>query len=269
LSATDASSASLTLSIDAPIHWSSTTEDVESNIELNQTGEVVSLQTSLSDESITGQVALGTLDYSMPLDSFVDSFFQRELAEPVSEPVWVSIAGLTSNLNYTGANDTLELTGLGLGSSASTATYQGNTLLQIDVNQDSARTLDVVATSSASEPLRLGITPGFNLDIEYALAPVASQVTDLQSFAGDDSVSIALSGEAPVVVLSENIDGYVSLLDDVSGTLLSVQSGTLDLSSRVLPDDNVSVATGQCLERLATPVGNHEFLAELAAQTCP
>src|SRR5690606_3814599 len=159
LSATDASSASLTLSIDAPIHWSSTTEGVDTNIELDQTGQIVSLQTSLSDESITGQLALGTLDYSMPFDSFVDAFFQREVTEPGSEPVWMSIAGLNSNLNYTGANDTLELTGLGLGSSASTATYQGNTLLRIDVNQDSARTLDVVASSSASEPLRLGITP--------------------------------------------------------------------------------------------------------------
>src|SRR5690606_17664536 len=69
LSATDASSASLTLSIDAPIHWSSTTEGVDTNIELDQTGQIVSLQTSLSDESITGQLALGTLDYSMPFDS--------------------------------------------------------------------------------------------------------------------------------------------------------------------------------------------------------
>jgi hypothetical protein len=94
-------------------------------------------------------------------------------------------------------------------------------------------------------------------------------VTDLQSFARDDTVSIALTGNAPLVVLSENVDGYVSLLDDVSGTLLSVQSGTLSLSSRTLPDENINVETGQCLERLDSAVGSHEFLAELAAQTCP
>jgi hypothetical protein len=230
---------------------------------------VLTLTSSLAEQSITGNIALGALDYGMPLDSFIDSFFQREVPEPGTEQVLMSISGFTSNLEYTGADDTLQLTNLGLGSGPTTATYQGSTLLQIDVNAAASRRLDVAATSSTTDPLRLAIDPGFDLDIEYALEPLANLVTDLQSFARDDTVSIALTGNAPLVVLSENVDGYVSLLDDVSGTLLSVQSGTLSLSSRTLPDENINVETGQCLERLDSAVGSHEFLAELAAQTCP
>jgi hypothetical protein len=269
VSATDTANTSFTLSIDTPIHWASTSADIPTNIDLSTTGEVLTLTSSLAEQSITGNIALGALDYGMPLDSFIDSFFQREVPEPGTEQVLMSISGFTSNLEYTGADDTLQLTNLGLGSGPTTATYQGSTLLQIDVNAAASRRLDVAATSSTTDPLRLAIDPGFDLDIEYALEPLANLVTDLQSFARDDTVSIALTGNAPLVVLSENVDGYVSLLDDVSGTLLSVQSGTLSLSSRTLPDENINVETGQCLERLDSAVGSHEFLAELAAQTCP
>ena len=269
LQALSGGAARLAASILAPIHLGLSDDQGSAALTIGETGTALDLVSTPADQTITGAIDLGQLSYAMPFTSFIDGFFVRETVENNPELVTLTVSGIDSTVAFDGVSDTLELRGLGIGDASSTATLDNDTLVKVDVNESASRHFHLKATSSASEPLRLELEPGFDLSIEYSMAAVAPLITDLQTFAHDDTLRIQLSGEQPSAVLYENAEGYVSLLDDMTGTLLGIKSGTLSMTSRTITQDSVTVPTGQCLVRLQENQKTHEFLGELTSQSCP
>jgi hypothetical protein len=120
----------------------------------------------------------------------------------------------------------------------------------------------------------LSFKPSFGLVLRYTMAPVATQISGLQAFASNDTLSIGLSGSDPSTArLYEDPDGSsptaLALVGSQTGKLLRVGSGMLSLTSTFAPDASVTVAPSQCLVRTPGQPGVHEVLKDLSVTSCP
>jgi hypothetical protein len=120
----------------------------------------------------------------------------------------------------------------------------------------------------------LAFAPSFALDLRYTMARIAPQVTQLQSFASDDLLSITLSGASPSTAsLFEDPNGArpaaLALVGSQVGPLLRVGAGQLSLTSTFAPDASVVVPASSCLVRTPGQPGSHEVLKDLSAAGCP
>ena len=143
---------------------------------------------------ITGAVAVGTVDETMPLRDFVKSFSNRPSEVSRTDVVTTHIAALEGAFDYDGASDAVAVHQLGLGSETSKVTRDGVTLLGIDVNASAGRHVDVRVTADPQQVLRLDIAPSFQLDLEYKMASVNPLVQNLETFVLDDTLTIQAEG---------------------------------------------------------------------------
>ncbi len=225
-------------------------------------------------QEITGTVAAKAAGFDMKLTQFIRSFLDREPTELVvpSDTVSFWAPGLDGTFSYAGETDTLTVTGLGLAGAPIKASWGEVTLLTIDWNVAAERALDFILTPSGENAsITLG-EAGLDLELEYSMSVLADRVADQPAFTNDDTVHVKFGPNAPVALLYESPEVDV---DDLlitgaqEGTLLRVESGSLELTSRAVPAENVTVAAGQCLLRDSNVVGEHAFLGSLSAGTCP
>ena len=98
------------------------------------------------------------------------------------------------------------------------------------------------------------------------------KVVDQPEFTKDDTLHVKFGPNAPVALLFDDPSADVQdllLTSSQEGSLLRVESGSLELTSRAVPAENVTVLAGQCLLRDSSVVGEHAFLGSLSAGTCP
>ncbi len=232
---------------------------------------VVDLSADGDAGTVSGALGLADSQLTIPLSSFVQSFFGRSVsssATNANDPVTIDLSGVGGSFAY-GSGGALTVTGLGLGSGGLRATHAGTDLLHAVVAPDAGGTVDFTATAD-SKGVAVSFAPGFALDLRYTMASVASSVAELQPFASDDLLSIRLAGGSPsAATLFGDAGSPLTLVGSQSGPLLSVQSGALDLTSTFAPDASVHVPASQCLVRTPGQTGAHDILKDLSARACP
>jgi hypothetical protein len=222
--------------------------------------------------TFTGSLNLATLGVSFPFRSFVEQAFNRDVtaSTPASDDVAIAIPAVKGAFTFDRAADTLKLTGLGLGSSASTVNNGGATILSVDVNPDDGRSLDATIGLDASGNLQVSPAPGFDLELGYSMNAVANKVLDLEAFAKNDTVAFKLLGSSPMVTLLADVADNLALASRDSGAAMRVNAGTFTLtSSTYAPNENVTVPAGQCLFYEAARNGTHDILRGYYAGNCP
>jgi hypothetical protein len=220
-------------------------------------------------QEITGTVAAKAAGFDLKLSQFIRSFLDRE---PTALVVNFSAPGLDGSFSYAGGTDTLTVTGLGLAGGPIKASWGEILLLTIDWNVAAERALDFILTPSGENAsITLG-EAGLDLELEYSMSLLADRVADHPAFTNDDTLHVKFGPNAPVALLYESPEVDV---DDLlitgaqEGSLLRVESGSLELTSRAVPAENVTVEAGQCLLRDSNILGEHAFLGSLSGGACP
>jgi len=214
---------------------------------------------------------LQATDVTLPLHSLIESAFNREVQPdvPASDTVKLHLYGPKGGFDLDRTSEQLVLSAVTLGIAPATVRSGSDTLLTVDVNGDSGRTLTVLVEVDADDRPRLSAFTGFDLDLGYNLAPVADKVVDLWPFAFDDQVKIALTDGSPGATFMRDEDGVLSLLSRVTGPQMRVDAGSFVMTSEAYPDENVSVETDQCLLYDGTLDGEHDILRGYYGDDCP
>ncbi len=234
--------------------------------------DAVKLTADSHQRTLSGSLNLAALGFSYPLQSFIQQAFERDVTSstPASDGVDIAVPAMKGAFEFDRSTDTLELTGLGLGASSTSVKSGSATLLSVDVNPDSGRSLDAAIGLDASGNLQVSPSPGFDLELGYSLKPVASKVLELEPFANDDKVAFKLLGSSPMVTLLEDVAGDLALTSRDSGAALRVGAGNFAMtSSTYAPNENVTVPAGQCLLYESSRDGQHDILRGYYAGTCP
>lgn len=232
---------------------------------------MLDLHADAATRKVTGSIDHGLMGVTMLLSDFAVAF-GAELgpdADPTEIVEW-SIAGMSASFSYDRATDALSISDLGLGEGRSTVRWRGQDIVTIDVNADSGRVFALDITRNPAGDVLLGIDPGLEVVVGYAMAPVSDQLVELPPFALDDTVKVRMDGDSPSVrILAGSIDDVPSFDGVVTLELLAVTSGQLSLSSRASPSEDVVVPAGQCLLEADPVTGEHPILRDFAAGDCP
>jgi len=175
----------------------------------------------------------------------------------------VHVAGLTGESTFSGEQDRIEVTGVGLGPDTSTVSLDAKTLAALDLNADHGRVFDWALALDDADNVRLEVTPAFDLSLMMALRHVADDLgeDDLPPFALDETLSVTLDGAATPALES---------VGDGDDRQLQVAEGRLTLASTAAADD-VVVEAGQCIGELdeeEVDEDAHELLGHLEARAC-
>lgn len=244
-----------------------------------------------ADAELMWVVTVGAISAEFPYAAFVEAMeedeeedwdgegapvppYEEEPAEEPAEPegsMSVALAGLTATGALTGADDLIQLTGLGIGDGPFQLMKDGASLLEIVLNADAGGQFDL-AMGVAEDNLVVALTPSLDLSAVFAMASLADTMEDLPSFTLDETLHLRLDGaEEPEVELVEGAE-------DADGSL-RVNLGALLIESSAAPDKTITVPEGGCLfvsddddEEREEPVDDpdgHELLDSLQAGSCP
>lgn len=156
----------------------------------------------------------------------------EEPAEETPGSLELFLAGYTAKATFDRKAETLTLDGVGYGGTTSTLKYEGETVVELDLNPQDGRSFDATVTLSEADNALVAITPA--LDVRYALALASlPEHLDVPAWALDDVIGILLTGGAP----------QLEVLEDA----VRVVSGKLELTSASHPEDDVTVTSGMCL----------------------
>jgi hypothetical protein len=250
------------------------TEAVEVGLDIDGSSYEFSLGKStlsmLADkaaESLSVEAKIGAFDASFPYQDFINAMWEddeddwddeyvevppdEKPAEPdqpfddimddesevpqVTGTMAVHVAGFTGAATFTGTDDSVAFTGLGLGDGTSTLKRNGTTLLAIDINKDAGRAFDLTLAAEGEDTV-LTVAPEFDFALLIAFASVQGDFEELPGFMLDETFSVTLGGApAPAIRMVEEVEG------------IKVEEGTLTLASTAAPEETVVVEAGQCL----------------------
>jgi len=200
----------------------------------------------------------------------------------------IHVAGASAAGSFLAQNDTVHVTGLGLGGSTSTVRFGGSTLFAVDLNKDTGRKFDLTV-AHGDDGVSLTVSPSFDLVFLHNLNAIADQFDDIDAWAMNGAEQVKLDGAAsPSVLIPERADvdcsgGSDGGTDDSPpdcgtqdrGSLLKVTSGTLMLtwlgSSGSVQTLRASAAesAAQCFnETDPRPEGEHHPFLDIAAGVC-
>ncbi len=238
------------------------------------TGKLVSLEAAKAEGTIAGQIAVPGVEVTLPLEEFVHGWFNGDSIVDPSEPgggsVLADVAGFGTVVDFLAAEDRLTLSDLNLGSRTSTVKLTGGaTLLSVDVNAETDRSFDVTFTSNDPSELALAFEPEFTLELGYSMKEVEDRASDLPSFTLDDDLVITASGAGVAMTwFEEQANEDLAITASQEGQLLRVDAGSLAMTSRAVPADDVEVAAGACLVGFDANQSSHEFLGFVATASC-
>jgi hypothetical protein len=226
----------------------------EGNLEINieQANPLGTLVIDGTNEQIEASWDLNRVDVSFPFGSRFESGTGNFLIE---------IAGIEGHLAASVADDTVRLTGLGLGDTTSRVLHDQVVLASVDLNPDSGRHFDLSVSPVGDMPLfsfsdlsldvfvNLGhLDPYLGVDEEPAPFELRDQTYRLQ---------LVDAGLLPVEGPEEQED------------MLKVLTGSLSLSSTA-SEATIEAQAGQCLMRAeACPEEAHAVLECMSVFDCP
>jgi hypothetical protein len=183
------------------------------------------------------------------------------------------LAGTRVSAHFGGASWAFEATegqpeftlaDVGLGATTTSLKLDNHELFALDLNAASGRQFDVTLSSDTDGLAIFKVSPGYELKLKYALAPlkVDADMTVEPHFE-DQTYTIALSGTDPTLKpLEANTTGFAGGI--------KVVSGTLTLSTSASGVEAISVPAGMCLtSKTLTNSTDHAILGRLASVACP
>lgn len=208
---------------------------------------------------LEGEVSFGTIDATFPQDVYqathVGEPREPERAPqtdggsgsgsngndnggPIEEPdsktftYKFHLAGLSGKSVFQAGNDSLTVTGVGLGGGTSTLDIEGKRVIEVDLNKGAGRSFDVtLVPNTQDDSYKVSVSPKFDLSVLLKFARVKDKLENVDAWAHDNLIEATLDGADPAE-LELNDDG------------LEVLTGMLTLSSK---NDTLKASAGQCV----------------------
>ena len=214
----------------------------------------------------TASVDVGGTKLTATLRDLIEGVFQGSVVAsvPRTSDILLDIPGVAGTCEY--QNEHLACAGLGLGDGATTVSDATGALLTGDLNADAGRGFDLAFDLDESGNV-LAKTSPVTLELGFALDAIQAELEEIQTFALDDRVTFAFTGEAPAATLFLNEDGDLALTRRTPGTEAHVDAGTFEMKSETY-GQSVKVEAGQCLTFNTSSAVAHELLRGYNGSSC-
>ena len=197
---------SLRLNVLEELHVVAGDAGQEVTVKLGKSVPTAELRLDGNARTITGSYDYGSLSVTAPLGAFFsdDEENYDDLGNPLPVKTYsglidVLVGGLSGGLTFDGNVDALNFTDLGLGDVSTTVKYDGQLLLQLDVNPDENRRFDLMVQSSGDASPTLTFSPTLDVRLLLGFEHLLGQVPDLESFLLNDSLRLWFEGEDPSI----------------------------------------------------------------------
>lgn len=162
-----------------------------------------------------------------------DSNSGAETQTTTNFDILAQLAGASFDLEYKIGEDHVEIDNIGLGDAKSSLDIDANRVMEVDLNADDGRSLDVSIDAVGDNGADVTLSPGFDLELMLKFAAVQNKLDNLNDWMLDDVLRVALTGATAPKMRVQN--GNFEILN-----------GTLSMSSTAA-DIDVEVSAGQCL----------------------
>jgi hypothetical protein len=194
-----------------------------------------------------------------------DEWIEPPDAAEVDEVMTVFLPGLMGAVDYAAGTDTFAFTGLGLGDMTTTVNVDGASLIEIDLNEEGGRTLDLSVGSPGEHDVSFTFGEEMNLEVLLAWEAFRDDFEDLPDFLLDETLGVYFSGSS---------SPEIQILDVEEDTEVQVVSGQLTLWSTAM-DEDVVIEEGQCMTGIDEEVMTeeeldalHDLFGRLMGTTC-
>jgi len=160
--------------------------------------------------------------------------------EPLTGTYEAHLGGFTAAVTLDGDTDALTLNNLGLGSTTTTVSRNGDTLIGADLNADHGRALDLTIHSDENA-MTIQIDPALVVSVAFSLAGADGMFEGAPEWLHDEVSTLSLAGAAQPAI---RVDFGDEETESEGG--VSIEAGTLTLTSTSLEED-VVVEAGMCL----------------------
>ncbi len=206
--------------------------DGDYSFSIGQSLPAFSLKADSTAKTLVSTSNIGAVDGSFRNTTF--SYDSASGAETESSyDLGFHLAGLTGTTLLDVASEVLTVTGMGLGSSTSTMSVDGQRVAAIDLNAADGRTLNATVKVEADDALRIEVDPKFDVSLALEFAKAAGALGEIDDWMLDDVLRITLAGAAKPAVLLRGEDVEV-----LAGSL------TLELENAAITH---TITAGQCL----------------------
>lgn len=240
------------------VRWNQTGDQGSSTLSVGDSPEALRLSTDALTGMATGSFGLFGLTATSSLRSFVSANFGASSSVDHGDitTTWPVLQGA---FTYDTQAEHLAVQGLRY---AQEVRYEGDTIFSVTSSE-----VQATAELDADNAIRVEVAEGFELTLDFALAPVAPLVENLPPFASADKVTISAE-PSTVATLLDDSSGTLALWSLQTGPLLRLEAGSVTLSSQSVPDANLVVNPGECLLQLDTMTHPHELHGDMAAGPC-
>lgn len=204
------------------------------NISLEPSAPAARLTVDSSSAAIDALLDLNALAFAIPVKETIYSWSPEEGdSEEVKEYNLAGyLAGISAQFGYQLNQQVIEISNLGLGSTTSTLDVNDKRVLEVDLNADHGRKLNL-SLKDGADGVELEVDPALDLKMVMKFGQVADVLNDVAHWAYDEVLRVRLDGaEKPRVQLNE---GQIKVL-----------AGQLHLSSSS-QDIDLNASAGQCL----------------------
>jgi hypothetical protein len=260
--------ASLDLGLESAVVVGSLASESPWRLQADASPNAVTLTSNSEMTRLGGGMSVATVDATFPLATFA-GLLGLELHEdiPTTDAVELHLPRFSSDIQLDGFAERLLLFDVEL---PTVSVRSGEErLFSADVNKEADWSLTTVTELDEDGQIVLKPTPGFTLDLAFALAPLASSFVEVPPYLLDDRVRFALEGETPIATLLDDADGVPLVKARTQGPVGRVDAGSFVLSSELAPSESATVDEGDCLHFDPSREGEHPLLRGYYADACP
>lgn len=209
--------------------------------------------------SIEGELDIAALDLSLPWSDIAGWFHDdedgSEPAEPVGEALRVFVPAVHGLFDFDGEADKLRLSGAGLGAQTTTVSVDGASIIEVDLNADDGRSIDVEVSALSADDVHIAFSPLLDAQVTFSMYHVADDIEDLPDVLADDTIGIRMDGAAMPAIRT------LTSGDEVE---LQVAAGQLTLWADGM-DEDVVIDEGQCM---GSTEDGHDLFGGMVGVAC-
>lgn len=248
------SAATLSLAVREDVWVQVGTEDGDVSVEVAAAEPLARLSLDAIARHLEAEANAGPISASLPW-TLLESDSE---GSAIRGTLHVDIAGATGTAVLDDDEESVVLTGLGLGDSTSRVTLDDQVLWSMDVNADHGRTFDLTVTP-ADGGATLVVDPALQVAVTMDMRPVTESGDTVDPAQDGDTYELVFDGESPTAQVIEG--------DETQDGALRIVSGHLHMAATGVP--SIDVDAGQCLLSSDAEDGDGSALAGLSSGTCP
>ena len=210
--------------------------------QIDATQDAATMRADIAAKTIELGVNWGAIDLAGPIKNYEYSYDEQtgqEIESSTTFDMAMHLGGLTGSTVFQAAQDSLELTGIGLGQTTSTLDIDGKRVVSVDLNAQDGRAVDLKVSRTLEGNARVEVS---KVDLVTALkfGQLAHAVDDLDvpEWALDETLKVLVDGATPNVI-------------EITDDLIRAVSGKITISSTHL-GQTIEVSGDQCLVPVET-----------------